>query len=82
MKPGKGCQCKLSTHRNVDFFSLTCTELKFAWQDLAASMDEGDVAKFTDAVKEFDSLTRLVLSIGNFSAFSFIVPGRCLFQLA
>ncbi|PUZ38115.1 hypothetical protein GQ55_9G171300 [Panicum hallii var. hallii] len=27
--------------------------------DLAASMDEGDVAKFTDAVKEFDSMTRL-----------------------
>jgi len=28
-------------------------------EDLAASMDEGDVAKFTDAVKEFDSMTRL-----------------------
>ncbi|KAL6599157.1 hypothetical protein ACP70R_046021 [Stipagrostis hirtigluma subsp. patula] len=28
--------------------------------DLAASMDEGDVAKFTDAIKEFDSMTRLV----------------------
>ncbi|CAD6205747.1 unnamed protein product [Miscanthus lutarioriparius] len=27
--------------------------------DLAASMDEGDVGKFTDAVKEFDSMTRL-----------------------
>ncbi|EER93873.1 hypothetical protein BDA96_01G188700 [Sorghum bicolor] len=27
--------------------------------DLAASMDEGDVDKFTDAVKEFDSMTRL-----------------------
>jgi len=27
--------------------------------DLAASIDEGDVAKFTDAVKEFDSMTRL-----------------------
>ncbi|TVU03869.1 hypothetical protein EJB05_50582 [Eragrostis curvula] len=27
--------------------------------DLAASMDEGDVAKFTDAIKEFDSMTRL-----------------------
>jgi hypothetical protein len=23
-------------------------------------MDEGDVAKFTDAIKEFDSMTRLV----------------------
>ncbi|OVA12681.1 NSF attachment protein [Macleaya cordata] len=27
--------------------------------DLAASIDEEDVAKFTDAVKEFDSMTRL-----------------------
>ncbi|KAK3150061.1 hypothetical protein QOZ80_3AG0227330 [Eleusine coracana subsp. coracana] len=27
--------------------------------DLAASMDEGDVSKFTDAIKEFDSMTRL-----------------------
>jgi alpha-soluble NSF attachment protein len=27
--------------------------------DLAASMDEGDIAKFTDAIKEFDSMTRL-----------------------
>ncbi|GJM95797.1 hypothetical protein PR202_ga12575 [Eleusine coracana subsp. coracana] len=31
------------------------------YQDLAASMDEGDVSKFTDAIKEFDSMTRLVL---------------------
>jgi hypothetical protein len=23
-------------------------------------MDEGDIAKFTDAIKEFDSMTRLV----------------------
>lgn len=29
-------------------------------QDLAASVDEEDVAKFTDAVKEFDSMTKLV----------------------
>jgi alpha-soluble NSF attachment protein len=27
--------------------------------DLAAAMDEGDIAKFTDAIKEFDSMTRL-----------------------
>jgi alpha-soluble NSF attachment protein len=27
--------------------------------DLAASMDEGDVAKFTEAIREFDSMTRL-----------------------
>ena len=35
-------------------------------QDLAAAIDEEDVAKFTDAVKEFDSMTPLV------SVFSFI----------
>jgi hypothetical protein len=29
-------------------------------QDLASSMDEGDVAKFTEAIREFDSMTRLV----------------------
>jgi hypothetical protein len=27
-------------------------------------MDEGDIAKFTDAIKEFDSMTRLVCSVG------------------
>lgn len=32
----------------------------FIKQDLAASVDEEDVAKFTDAVKEFDSMTKLV----------------------
>ncbi|KAJ0696606.1 putative NSF attachment protein [Helianthus annuus] len=29
--------------------------------DIAAAMDEDDVAKFTDAVKEFDSMTKLVI---------------------
>ena len=56
MNPQKGCHSKLSGNKKKMF-----TELKVAWQDLAASMDEGDVAKFTDAVKEFDSMTRLVL---------------------
>lgn len=32
----------------------------FWFQDLAAAIDEEDVAKFTDAVKEFDSMTPLV----------------------
>lgn len=32
----------------------------FTPQDLAASMDEEDVLKFTEAIKEFDSMTRLV----------------------
>ena len=30
------------------------------WQDIAAAMDEEDVGKFTDVVKEFDSMTPLV----------------------
>ena len=67
MNPQKGCHSKLSNNKNM------FTELKVAWQDLAASMDEGDVAKFTDAVKEFDSMTRLVLSIGNLSVFPFVI---------
>lgn len=29
-------------------------------QDLAAALDEEDIAKFTDAVKEYDSMTQLV----------------------
>jgi hypothetical protein len=29
-------------------------------------MDEGDIAKFTDAIKKIDSIALLVLSIGNF----------------
>ena len=58
------------THKCIHFVFLgDLAELKFAWQDLAASMDEGDVGKFTDAVKEFDSMTRLVQSIGNLSVF-------------
>ncbi|KAJ0612156.1 putative NSF attachment protein [Helianthus annuus] len=31
------------------------------YQDMAAAMDEKDVAKFSDAVKEFDSMTKLVI---------------------
>lgn len=29
-------------------------------QNLAEALDEGDVVKFTDAVQEYDSMTRLV----------------------
>lgn len=29
-------------------------------QDLASAIDEEDIAKFTDVVKEFDSMTPLV----------------------
>jgi hypothetical protein len=65
------CSRKRSPRCFVSLADLA--ELKFAWQDLAASTDEGDVGKFTDAVKEFDSMTRLVQSIGNFSVFSFII---------
>jgi alpha-soluble NSF attachment protein len=79
MKPQKGCHSELSSNENIDilFLLVACTELKLAWQDLAASMDEGDVAKFTDAVKEFDSMTRLVLSIGILPVISFVAFGRC-----
>lgn len=35
-------------------------------------MDEGDVAKFTDAIKEFDSMTRLVCS-GTAPMFYFFI---------
>ena len=31
-------------------------------QDLAVAIEEEDTVKFTDAVKEFDSMTRLVRS--------------------
>jgi hypothetical protein len=31
-----------------------------SWQDLASAVEEADVVKFTDVVKEFDSFTRLV----------------------
>ena len=64
------------THKCRYFVFLgDLAELKFAWQDLAGSMDEGDVGKFTDAVKEFDSMTRLVQSIGNFSVFFLLYLG-------
>ena len=36
-------------------------------QDIAASIDEEDVAKFTDVVKEFDSMTPLVRFLSNFT---------------
>jgi hypothetical protein len=63
-----GSQSKLFTHKNIDikFFFFVWLALKFSWQGLAASMDEGDIAKFTDAIKTIDSITLLVLSIGNF----------------
>jgi len=35
-------------------------------QDLAASIDESDVVKFTDVVKEFDSMSRLVSFLMTF----------------
>lgn len=34
----------------------------FYLQNLASATDEGDIAKFTDIVKEFDSMTPLVCS--------------------
>ena len=35
-------------------------ELLLLWQDIASAIDEEDVTKFTDVVKEFDSMTPLV----------------------
>jgi len=35
------------------------------WQALADAVDQEDVAKFTDAVKEFDSMTQLVNCISS-----------------
>ncbi|KAL8102789.1 hypothetical protein AgCh_027350 [Apium graveolens] len=32
---------------------------RFIGQDLAAAVDDEDVMKFTDAIKEFDSMTKL-----------------------
>ena len=46
----------------LDFQSLFSLELKkcFICQDIASAIDEEDVTKFTDVVKEFDSMTPLV----------------------
>ena len=47
----------------LDHHILAGTSLKIlapSLQDLADSMDEGDVVKFTDALQEYDSMTRLV----------------------
>lgn len=38
----------------------TLTKLLSLYQDIAAAVDEEDVVKFTDVVKEFDSMTPLV----------------------
>lgn len=37
-----------------------CEHFVDLWQDLVASIDEMDIVKFTDVVKEFDSMSRLV----------------------
>lgn len=36
-------------------------------------MEEGDVAKFTDAIKEFDSMTRLVCSVGGWLVYDIAI---------
>ena len=52
-----------------------------SWQDLAVAVEEADVVKFTDVVKEFDSFTRLVslwfffLSIKKYFKFYFVFLG-------
>lgn len=42
-------------------------------QDLASAIDEEDVAKFTEVVKEFDSMTRLVCPLKHWHMISFFV---------
>lgn len=39
---------------------VLCLNYVNLWQDLTASIEEEDVTKFTDAIKEFDSMTKLV----------------------
>ncbi|KAK1299059.1 hypothetical protein QJS10_CPB14g01455 [Acorus calamus] len=48
----------LERYQELDLNFSGTREYKFL-SDLAASMDEEDVGKFTDVVKEFDSMTRL-----------------------
>ncbi|KAJ8650835.1 hypothetical protein MRB53_003858 [Persea americana] len=48
----------LERYQELDLTFSGTREYKFL-SDLAASIDEEDVAKFTDVVKEFDSMTRL-----------------------
>jgi len=38
-------------------------------QDLASAIDEEDIAKFTDVVKEFDSMTPLVWAVNHIQLF-------------
>lgn len=46
------------------------------WQDIAATIDEEDIAKFTDVVKEFDSMTPLVyISLNLFILWVVIMLG-------
>lgn len=40
---------------------LSWAEKYFICQDIASAIDEEDVTKFTDVVKEFDSMTPLVI---------------------
>ena len=43
-------------------FLMMYWQFKKYWQDIAAAIDEEDVGKFTEVIKEFDSMTPLVSS--------------------
>lgn len=59
--------CRWESINEVEGIFVFCTEKRSIvshwclWQELAASIDEEDVEKFTDAIKEFDSITKLVI---------------------
>ncbi|GJV19777.1 Ran GTPase [Tanacetum coccineum] len=53
-----GCLFFECSATNLENVHQCCEEL--ALKDLTAVVDEEDVAKFTDAAKEFDSMTKLV----------------------
>lgn len=52
--------CLLAGCNILDFVVIKTKNFLFLFQDLAASIDEEDVDRFTNAIKEFDSMTRLV----------------------
>lgn len=62
----------LCFRRRTVLFSDSCALDSEVWslfnllQDLAASIGESDVVKFTDVVKEFDSMSRLVRFLTTF----------------
>lgn len=62
---GEAAQKRECVGRTLSSSSFSCLSVKdmiglVHVQDLAASVDDVDVGKFTDVVKEYDSMSRLV----------------------